>query len=81
MYPPPVTLKDELSESYLPLPLHLPYEFEQATVVRLVACNNVCSAAQHMVAVLCSTYKCIELLAAIATGHHYRLTPRLAYRV
>ena len=66
MYPTSVALPDELGEAYLPLPLHLPYEVEQATVVRLVACDNVSSAAQHMVAVLCSTYKCIELLAAVA---------------
>ena len=79
MYPATIVLKDELGESYLPLALHLPYEVEQATVVRLVACDNVSSAAQEVVTVLCSTYKCIELLAAVARGDHDGLTPRLAY--
>ena len=66
MYPAPVALKDELREAYLPLLLHLLYEFEQPAVIGLVARNDICCATQHMVAVLCSTYKCIELLAAVA---------------
>ena len=66
MYPPPVTLKDELGEAYLPLPLHLLYEVEQAAVIGPIPCYQVCRAAQEVVAVLCSTYKCIELLAAVA---------------
>lgn len=66
MYPTTIAFPDELRETYLPLLLHLLYQPEQATMVSLVACDNVSSAAQHMVAVLCSTYKCIELLAAVA---------------
>ena len=81
MYPTTIAFPDELRETYLPLLLHLPYEVEQATVVRLVACDDVSSAAQEVVAVLCSTYKCIKLLAAIARGDHDGLTPRLAYRI
>ena len=81
MYPPPVTLKDELGEAYLPLALHLLYEVEQAAVIRLVACDDVSSAAQEVVTVLCSTHERVEFLAAVATGHHYRLAPRLAYGV
>ena len=81
MYPPPIALPDELGEAYLPLPLHLLYEFEQATVIGPIPCYQVCRAAQHMVAVLCSTYKYIELLAAVARGDHDGFPPRLAYGV
>ena len=56
-----------------------PEEFRLRTLGE--ASYDVSSAAQHMVAVLCSTYKCIELLAAIARGDHYRLAPRFAYGV
>ena len=66
MYPPAVTLPNQLGEVYLPLLLHLLDEFEQPSVIGLVASDEVGSAAQHMVAVLCSTYKCIELLSAVA---------------
>ena len=66
MYPPPVTLKDELGEAYLPLPLHLLYEFEQATVIGPIPCYQVCRAAQEVVTVLCSPHERIELLAAVA---------------
>ena len=66
MNPPTISLPYQLGEAYLPLLLHLLYEFKQATMIGLVASDEVGSAAQHMVAVLCSTYKCIELLAAIA---------------
>ena len=66
MYPATIVLKDELSESYLPLALHLLYEFEQTAVIGPVARNDVGSTSEDVVAVLCSTYKCIELLAAVA---------------
>ena len=81
VYPASIALEDELRETYLSLLPHLPYEVEQTAVVGLVACYDVCSATQQVVAVLHPTHKRIELLAAVATGHHYRLTPRLAYRV
>ena len=66
MYPPAVTLPDELCEVYLSLSLHLLDEFEQPSVIGLVASDEVCSAAQHMMAVLRPTHKRVELLAAIA---------------
>ena len=50
-------------------------------MVGLVACNDVGSATEQVVTVFHASDECVELLAAIATGHHYRLTPRLAYGV
>ena len=81
MYPATIVLKDELGEAYLPLALHLLYEVEQPAVVGLVARYQVGSAAQQVVTVLCPTHERVEFLAAVATGHHYRLAPRLAYGV
>ena len=81
MYPPAVTLPDELGEVYLSLSLHLLDEFEQPSVIGLVASDEVCSAAQEVVTVLCSPHERVEFLAAVATGHHYRLAPCLAYGV
>ena len=66
MYPTSVALPNQLSEAYLPLLLHLLYEFEQTTVVSLVARDEVGSAAEQVMAVLCPTYKCIKLFAAVA---------------
>ena len=66
MYPTAVALPDELREAYLPLLLHLLDEFEQPAVISLVPRNDICCAAQHMVTILCSTHKCIKLLAAVA---------------
>ena len=66
MYPPAVTLPNQLGEAYLPLLLHLLYEFEQTTVVGLAARNEVGSAAQEVMAVLRPTHKCIKLFAAVA---------------
>ena len=81
MYPTPVTLKDELGEAYLPLLLHLLDEFEQPAMVGLVARDEVSCTAQYVVTVLRSTHQRIEFLATVSTGHHYRLTPRLAYGI
>ena len=81
MYPSSIALPYQLRETHLSLLLHLPYEVEQTTMVGLVARNDICSAAQQVVTVLHASDERIELLAAVATGHHYRLTPRLAYRV
>ena len=66
VYPSSVAFPDELGEAYLPLLVQLLYEAEQSVVVSLVARNEVGSAAQEVVAVLRSTHKCIELLAAVA---------------
>ena len=81
MNPTAIALPNELREAYLSLLLHLPYEVEQATMVGLVARYQVGSASEHMMTVLRPTHKGVELLAAVATRHHYRLTPRLAYGV
>ena len=81
MYPTSVALPYQLSEAYLPRLLHLLYELEQATMVGLVARNDVGSTAEHVVTVLRSTHERVELLAAVATADHDGLAPRLAYRV
>ena len=77
MYPATIVLKDELGEAYLPLLLHLLYEVEQAAVIGPIPCYQVSRAAQEVVTVLCSPHERVEFLAAVATGHHYRLAPRL----
>ena len=81
MYPASIALPYQLGEAYLPLLLHLLYEVEQPAVVGLVARDDVCCTAKHVVAVLHATHERVEFLAAVATGHHYRLAPRLAYGV
>ena len=81
MYPPPVALKDELREAYLPLLLHLLDEFEQPSVVGLVASDDIGGAAEDVVAVLHASDERVEFLAAVARGDHDGLTPRLAYGV
>ena len=81
VYPTPIALPYQLGEAYLPLALHLLYEVEQPAVVGLVTRYQVGSAAKHVVAVLHATHERVEFLAAVATGHHYRLAPRLAYGV
>ena len=79
MYPTSITLPNQLGEAYLSLPLHLLYELEQATMVSLVARDNVGSTAEHVMAVLHAPNERVEFLAAVATGNHDGLTPRLAY--
>ena len=81
MNPTPIALPYQLGEAYLPLLLHLLYEFEQPSVIGLVARDEVGSAAQHVVTILHATDERVEFLTAVATGHHYRLAPRLAYGV
>ena len=78
MYP---ALPDELGEADAPLLLQLLYELEQAAVIITAACDEVGSTTQHVMAVLRSTHKRVELLAAVATADHYRLSPCLAYGV
>ena len=78
MYPTSVALPYQLSETYLPLLLHLLYELEQATMVGLVTRYQVCSAAQQVMTVLDTSNEGIEFLAAIARGDHYRLSPCFA---
>ena len=78
MYPPSIALPDELSKPNLSRLLHLLYEFEQTAVIGLVACYQVGSTAEHVVAVLHTPDERVELLAAIARGHHDGLTPRFA---
>ena len=81
MYPTSVALPYQLSEAYLPLLLHLLYEFEQATMVGLVASNNICRATKDMVAILHAAHERIQLLASVSTADHDGLAPRLAYGV
>ena len=81
MYPSSIALPDELREAYLPLLLHLLYELEQATMVGLVASNNICRATKDMVTVLHTADERIELLASVSAADNYRLSPRFAYWV
>ena len=81
MNPTSIALPDELREAYLPSLLHLLYEFEQTTMVCLVASDDIGGAAEEVVTVLHATHECIEFLAAVARGNHDRLSPRLAYRI
>ena len=81
MNPTSIALPDELREAYLPLLLHLLDEFEQTTVVGLVARDEVGSAAQEVMAVLRSSDERVEFLTSISTADHYWLAPRLAYGV
>ena len=81
MYPTPIALPDELGEAYLSLLQHLLDEFEQTTMVDLVARDEVGSTAEHVVTILHASNERVELLAAVATRHYYRFTPRFAYWV
>ena len=81
MYPTAIALPDELREAYLPSLLHLLYEFEQTTMVCLVASDDIGGAAEEVVTVLHASDERVEFLAAVARGHHYRLSPRFAYGV
>ena len=79
--PSAISLPYQLSKPNLSLLLHLKDEFEQATVVSLVACYDVGSAAEHVVAVLHTSDERVEFLAAVSRGDHYRFTPRFAYGI
>ena len=77
MYPTSVALPDELREAYLPLLLHLLDEFEQPSVVSLVASDDIGGAAEDVVAVLHASDERVEFLAAVARGDHDGFTPHL----
>ena len=81
MYPTSVALPYQLSEAYLSRLLHLLYELEQATMVSPVACDDVCRAAEQVVAVLHAAHERIQLLASVSTADYDRCSPRLAYGV
>ena len=81
MYPAETVFGNQLRELYLPLLLHLLNELEQATVISLVASDDVCSATEDMVTVLHASHEFVEFFAAVATADHYRFTPCLAYGV
>ena len=76
MYPPSIALPNKLSKPNLTQLLHLLYEFEQTTVISLVTGNDIRSATEEVVAVLCSAHERVEFLAAVARGHHDGLAPR-----
>ena len=78
MNPPPVALPNKLSKPNLPRLLHLLNEFEQTAVIGLVACDDIGSTAEHVVAVLHTPDERVELLTAVARGHHDGLAPRFA---
>ena len=78
VYPSAVALPYQLRETYLPLLLHLLDELEQAAVVGTVAGDDIRCAADDVVAVLHASDERVELLAAVATAHHDRLSPRFA---
>ena len=65
MYPPAVALPNQLGEAYLPSLQHLLYEFEQTTMVGLVARDEVGCTSEDVVTVLHATHECIEFLAAV----------------
>ena len=81
MEPTIVVLCDELGEADAALLLHLHDELEQAAVIGPVTGDEVCCAADEVVAVLGSAHEGVELLAAVARGYHNGLAPRLAYGV
>lgn len=78
MYPAAVGLPNQLGEADATLLLHLLDETEQTAVVGTVAGNDIGSTPEEVVAVLGTTHKLVELLAAIATAHHDGFAPRLA---
>ena len=78
MNPTSIALPDELREAYLPLLLHLLDEFEQTAVVSPIACDYIGCTTEHVVAVLHTPDERVELLAAVARGHHDGLAPRFA---
>ena len=81
MEPTIVVLCDQLGEADLSCLLHLLDELEQAAVVGPVAGNEVCCAAEQVMAMCGATDEGVELLAAVARGYHDGLAPRLAYGV
>ena len=81
MEPTIVVLCDELGEADLSRLLHLYDELEQAAVVGSVPGDEVCSAAEEVVAVLGTAHEVVELTAAVAAAHDDGLAPRLAYGV
>ena len=78
MYPAETVFGNQLRELYLPLLLHLLNELEQATVISLVASDDVCSAAEHVMTVLHAPDERVEFLTAVATANHNGLAPRFA---
>ena len=78
MNPTSIALPNKLSKPNLPRLLHLLDEFEQAAMVGSVTSNDICCTTQHVVAVLHTPDERIELLAAVARGHHDGLSPRFA---
>ena len=82
MYPAAVVLKDELGELDAALLVHLLYEFEETSMVGLVAsCNDIGRAAEDVVAVLRAAHEFVELLAAVAAGDDDGSAPRFTYGV
>ena len=81
MYPTSVALPYQLSEAYLSLLLHLLDELKQPSVVSLIACDDVCRAAEQVVAVLHAAHERVEFLTSISTADYDRCSPRLAYGV
>jgi hypothetical protein len=61
-----------------PLPVHLLYEFEQTAMVGSVTSNDIGCTAEEVVTILDSPNERVELLAAVARGHHDGLSPRFA---
>ena len=81
MDPAAVALPNQLGEAYLSLLLHLLDETEQLAVVGPVAGDEVGCTAEQVVTILHTAHELVELLAAVARGHHDGLAPRLAYGV
>ena len=76
-----VVLCYQLGEADLSRLLHLYDELEQAAVVGSVPSDEVCSAAEQVVAVLGTAHEVVELTAAVAAAHDDGLAPRLTYGV
>ena len=78
MNPAAVAFPYQLGKLDAPLPVHLLYELEQAAVIGPVARNDVGCATEEMMTILYASDERVELLAAVARGHHDRLAPRFA---
>ena len=81
MNPSAIALPNQLGELNASLLLHLHDETEQLAMLSPIPCNDVGSATEQMMTVLDAPNEGIELLAAVARGNHYRLSPRFAYGV
>ena len=79
--PSPVALPNQLGKLNLSRLLHFHNKFEQTVMVGLVTSDDIRRAAENVVAILGTAHQGVELLAAVARGHHDRFAPRFAYGI